>query len=205
MRLGTISLIGACWFASVAFVLAADEKPKRPAKRPDRPDPARMLERFDKNKDGFLDRTECPKPLQTRFDRLDRDKDGKLSRDELQQAAKRLGTQQPGSSPDRLFRLLDTNQDGKLSKEELKQATQLLEKFDNDKDGLLESGELPMPGGRPGEIITPAAKGERHPDKLKVGDLAPDFTLPDPTGKTRVTLSSFRGKKLVVLIFASYT
>jgi peroxiredoxin (alkyl hydroperoxide reductase subunit C) len=35
---------------------------------------------------------------------------------------------------------------------------------------------------------------------LKVGDTAPDFTLKDQDGKP-VTLSSFRGKKSVVLVF----
>lgn len=35
---------------------------------------------------------------------------------------------------------------------------------------------------------------------LKVGDSAPDFTLPSTTGKP-VTLSEFRGKKIVVLAF----
>jgi cytochrome oxidase Cu insertion factor (SCO1/SenC/PrrC family) len=35
---------------------------------------------------------------------------------------------------------------------------------------------------------------------LKVGDLAPDFTLPDQNGKP-VRLSDFRGKKNVVLAF----
>ena len=59
--------------------------------------------------------------------------------------------------------------------------------------------------GRPGEVNTPPARGERKPDTLRVGDPAPDFTLPDPTGKDTVTLSSFRGKKPVVLIFGSYT
>ena len=61
-------------------------------------------------------------------------------------------------------------------------------------------------GGRPGEVITPAAKGERiTADKLKVGDKAPDFTLKSVDGKQKVTLSDFRGQKPVVLIFASYT
>ena len=60
-------------------------------------------------------------------------------------------------------------------------------------------------GGRPGEVITPAAKGERLPDRLKVGEAAPDFTLPLVTGKGEVTLSTWRGKQPVVLIFASYT
>ena len=35
---------------------------------------------------------------------------------------------------------------------------------------------------------------------LKVGDMAPDFTLTDTTGKP-VKLSEFRGKKSVVLAF----
>ena len=42
-------------------------------------------------------------------------------------------------------------------------------------------------------------------DRLKVGDVAPDFTLSLVKGKGEVTLSSFRDKKPVVLIFASYT
>ena len=33
-----------------------------------------------------------------------------------------------------------------------------------------------------------------------VGDQAPDFTLPG-TGETEVTLSSFRGKQNVVMVF----
>ncbi len=35
---------------------------------------------------------------------------------------------------------------------------------------------------------------------LKVGDMAPDFSLPDTTGK-QIKLSDFRGKKNVVLAF----
>ncbi len=38
------------------------------------------------------------------------------------------------------------------------------------------------------------------PMTLKVGDMAPDFTLPDTAGK-KVTLSEFRGKNNVVLAF----
>jgi hypothetical protein len=39
----------------------------------------------------------------------------------------------------------------------------------------------------------------------KAGDLAPDFTLYDISGTKSVTLSHFRGKTPVVLIFGSYT
>ena len=35
---------------------------------------------------------------------------------------------------------------------------------------------------------------------LKIGDRAPDFTLPDQNGK-QIKLSDFRGKKWVVLAF----
>ena len=44
---------------------------------------------------------------------------------------------------------------------------------------------------------TPAAPAAA---KLKVGDLAPDFTLPATDGKT-YRLSDFRGQKNVVLAF----
>ena len=39
----------------------------------------------------------------------------------------------------------------------------------------------------------------------KVGDMAPDFTLSDTSGTESVTLSDFRGKKPVALIFGSFT
>jgi peroxiredoxin len=54
-------------------------------------------------------------------------------------------------------------------------------------------------------VNAPPARGERQRDTLKVGASAPDFTLPDPTGKIKVTLSGFRGKKPVVLVFGSIT
>jgi hypothetical protein len=40
---------------------------------------------------------------------------------------------------------------------------------------------------------------------LRVGDAAPDFTLPLLDHSTSVTISSFRGSKPVVLVFGSYT
>ena len=46
-----------------------------------------------------------------------------------------------------------------------------------------------------------AADDQTTPDpKIKVGDVAPDFTLRDQNGK-EVKLSDFRGKKNVVLAF----
>lgn len=55
------------------------------------------------------------------------------------------------------------------------------------------NAQTPSPTATP--VPTPAPY-----DKLKVGDMAPDFTLPDLTGKP-VKLSEFRGKHNVVLAF----
>ena len=55
------------------------------------------------------------------------------------------------------------------------------------------------------------AQGEKKEEKkqapaapplaLKVGDEAPDFTLPDQTFKNKVSLHDFKGKKNVALAF----
>jgi hypothetical protein len=39
----------------------------------------------------------------------------------------------------------------------------------------------------------------------KAGDIAPDFTLSDISGTQSITLSDFRGKKPVALVFGSFT
>ncbi len=39
----------------------------------------------------------------------------------------------------------------------------------------------------------------------QVGDLAPDFELPEMSGSGSVRLSQFRGERLVALLFGSYT
>lgn len=55
--------------------------------------------------------------------------------------------------------------------------------------------------GSPAPTATPAPAPTPAPyDRLKVGDIAPDFTLPDLAGKP-VKLSEFRGKNNVVLAF----
>jgi hypothetical protein len=40
---------------------------------------------------------------------------------------------------------------------------------------------------------------------LRVGDVAPNFSLQTPDKRSRVQLASFRGQKPVVLVFGSYT
>ncbi len=41
--------------------------------------------------------------------------------------------------------------------------------------------------------------------KLKVGDVAPDFTLESLDAKRKVSLRTYRGQRPVALIFGSYT
>jgi hypothetical protein len=41
--------------------------------------------------------------------------------------------------------------------------------------------------------------------QVKVGDMAPDFSLESPDHKSSFRLSSLRGEKPVVLVFGSYT
>lgn len=203
-----LALVGV--WVTTGSLLAIDDKPNPGAEQPRRANLERMLEENDKNKDGFIDRSEAPERLRRRFEELDANKDGKLSREELEKGMpNRPGG---GRNPDAeasaaLFELLDTNKDGKLSKEELGDAARLLEKFDTNKDAAVDRTELgaaaALAAGR--EYISPAARSERKQDALKVDDLAPDFTLPTLDGKKEVKLSSFRGQKPVVLVFASYT
>jgi hypothetical protein len=51
------------------------------------------------------------------------------------------------------------------------------------------------------------AEGNRMPrvGSLRVGDVAPDFTLSDLEGKNPTQLSGFRGKRPVLLVFGSIT
>jgi hypothetical protein len=125
----------------------------------------------------------------------------------------------PRSAPLDLFLLrFDRNADGVIDRREWPGPPAAFARMDADKDRKLIRAELKpfedrlgrflgkrRPAGRPGEVITPAAKGERKAGGLSVGQAAPDFTLPDLEGKKTVTLSAFKGKRPVVLIFASYT
>jgi cytochrome oxidase Cu insertion factor (SCO1/SenC/PrrC family) len=49
-------------------------------------------------------------------------------------------------------------------------------------------------------LVAGIAQAQTTPAALKVGDVAPDFTLKDQNGKD-VSLHDFRGKKTVVLAF----
>jgi len=126
-------------------------------------------------------------PLLTRFDA---DKSGFLKGEEI-----------PAMLAQRMTRM-DADGDGQLSSTELERVPQRAV------DSLLKDGGASMPSRaprKPGEVVTPPARGERAETSLKVGDDAPDFTLARWNGEDEVTLSSFEGEKPVVLIFGSIT
>jgi len=83
-----------------------------------------------------------------------------------------------------LQRDLDTDGNGDVTRADL---ASMFDALDTDNDSVLGRGDdLRMPPGR--------------------GEMAPDFTLAYADGADeKVTLSSFRGKKPVALIFGSYT
>lgn len=71
---------------------------------------------------------------------------------------------------------------------------------------LALAGGLPDQGARQGR---PAGRAEAQQQPregaLRPGDLAPDFALEPRGGGPVITLSSFRGKQPVALVFGSYT
>lgn len=137
--------------------------------------PASLLARFDANKDGGLDRNEAPPWLARPFARVDGDGDGKLSLAELERVADRLAAAE------------------RAGDDRAAPAT---------RPATRPAGDAPLPLR---QSTTPAARGERYPENLKVGDAAPDFTLPPPCAGDRQTLSKLYAKRPVVLVFGSYT
>ena len=214
--------MGGMLLASAGLVLAAESESAAKQRSGQRGRPAQILAQYDKNGDGFLEKDEFPQRMLDRFQQMDADSDGKVSLEELRRVAGLGANGRPAANPstaekDSLLGYLDTSGDGELSAEEIAAAAERLGTLDKNEDGKLDRDELaplsrPAAGnnggrnrGKPGEIITPAAKGERIADKLKVGDVAPEFSLPRLSGKGAVSLAALRNKKPVVLIFASYT
>jgi len=148
------------------------------------------------------------------FAALDRDHDGVLRAGDFDWSDDAPFVRQSDQARRWLDRA-DRDDDGKLSKAEW---DALFRRAAGGKDhltpddvrGLLFPPAPPRPaGGMPstGTLLRGLFTGEIGSPRPgpAVGAEAPDFSLTSPDGAKRVTLSDFRGKKPVVLVFGSFT
>jgi Ca2+-binding EF-hand superfamily protein len=147
---------------AVAFAGEQAETKKLPPNPPPflKLDAKQFVQRFDKDGDGFLSKSELPPRAAPFFERADLNGDGKLDVQEVEKLLvvlrKRFG--QAGNAPagkpeggkpavDRLvtnfLERMDTNGDGKISKDEARgPLLKNFERFDTNKDGFLDKDEL---------------------------------------------------------------
>jgi len=126
----------ACLLACAALCLAAAS-----AHAQLRPDPARILDTADANKDGRITQDEYRAARASLFSKLDRNGDGFIDK---QDKRRRLRTQKEGE--DRLAEFMseyDTDGDGRISQAEFDNHPMLgFERADTDKNGELSAQEI---------------------------------------------------------------
>src|SRR5262249_10039373 len=150
------------------------------------------------------------------FAALDRDGDGAITADDLDWSENNPYFRQLAMAQ-QMLRRADANGNKKVSKDEwaklfdeLAKGKQYLEAEDlrrllfpplaprSPGGGGMPSKEVLLFGLLTGEI----GSGAEGP---KLNAPAPNFTLKSPDGKTTITLSDYKGKKPVALIFGSFT
>jgi Ca2+-binding EF-hand superfamily protein len=97
-------------------------------------DPARFLQRFDKNGDGTVEVTELPERMQKWLGKADANGDGKLTVEELKAHA--------AARRDEMFKRADKNGDGALSADESGRRWERLQVADADHNGSVTRAEL---------------------------------------------------------------
>jgi Ca2+-binding EF-hand superfamily protein len=148
-----------------------------------------FLKKFDKNQDGFVTKDELPEYLAKTFERFDRNGDGKLDRTEI---AALLQTLRLMLAPppeveavvEKLLALYDTDKDGKVSKAEAGGA--LANNFaalDLNQDGFLDRGELRLA----------AASFLQKKKGPGFGKGAPDFDALDLNADGRLSRAELKG------------
>ena len=151
-----ISAYGAAlMLTGAAFVWAQQEQQPE---RPDRPKPARadkpaneaigsskqFIEKYDKDRDGFLQREELPAEMRESFIELDLNKDGKLSMQELEKHAA-IMRKHPRHQPVEMITIwIVEHRDAKVGREDLQKAYDFLRMLDRDQNGQLTANEFAL-------------------------------------------------------------
>ena len=130
---------------------------------------------YDKNGDGKITKQEAPEQLKRLFDQFDSNSDDVIEKAELKVVSQRIRARRPGQR-----------------------------RPSQGRPGQRRPGQGRPGQGRPGQG-RPGQGQTRAGDIAKEGRKAPDFKLKTLDGKQEVTLSSFAGKKPVIIFFGSYT
>ena len=97
-------------------------------------DPARFVQRFDKNGNGTVELTELPERMQKWLVKADTNNDGKITVDELKAHGQ--------ARREEMFKHADKNSDGALSADEVGRRWERLQVADADKNGSVTRAEL---------------------------------------------------------------
>jgi Ca2+-binding EF-hand superfamily protein len=174
--------------------------------------PRQFIQRFDKNKDGYLTKDELPPRFANAFDRLDSNGDGQLDAQEVQRLLmvlrKRFGVSGPnqpapgkgaakGTDPaverfvNRVLREMDKNEDGKISRDEAQRRVRAaFDRFDANRDGYLDKNELRQMAAR---FLAQQAGGPRGGQPQGAARLGPDFDALDKNADGRLTRDELKG------------
>lgn len=178
-----------------------------------------LRDRFDADKDGRVTRKEF-RGAADLFDRLDRDRDGAVTADDFDWSPSSPFLKQ--TMPARQwFQGMDGDSNGRVSRAEwaamfdrLAAGKDHLTPEDVQQLFLKASGPPPKDkkgggGGGPSQetLFRGLIAGDLGSpcEGPRVGEVAPDFTLPTHDGTRKVSLSEFRGKRPVVLLFGNFT
>jgi Ca2+-binding EF-hand superfamily protein len=115
-----------------------------------------FIRAFDRNRDGYLTKTELPRAMAQNFDKFDRNGDGKLDEAEietmLEGMRQRYGIESRANQANKLeadrmvsqwLRQMDKNKDGKISRDEAQgKLADNFDRLDGNGDGFLDKKEL---------------------------------------------------------------